>query len=100
MRRIGSILDKIVNSLARDNTLRKRRRKITIPLPKLNVRVTTYTMIGQVKELAEGLNDELENIMKLAFKPVDQDPEVRANMILGDDISDENEIRCRQTQRG
>ena len=100
MRRISGILDKIVNSFARDNTLRKRRKKITIPLPKLNVRVTTYTMIRQVKELAEALNDELENIMKLAFKPEELDPEVRANMIIGDDIPDENETRGRQTQRG
>ena len=95
MRRISGILDKILTSLVRDNTLRKDMKKVTIPLPMLNVRATTYTTVGQVKERARGLNDEVENIMKLAFRPVDPNIEVRT---LGDDIPDENEHRGRQDQ--
>ena len=50
MNRISNIIDKIITSFIRDNANRKRAKKVTFPLPKLNARSTTFTSIGQVRE--------------------------------------------------
>ena len=75
MNRISNILDMINNSFIKDNTLRKRHKKVTFPLPRLNPRVTTFTTVEQVTETQNALEDEMANIMQIAFKPQDQDTE-------------------------
>ena len=42
MNRISNILDKITNTLLKDNALRKKNKKVTYPLPKPNPRSTTF----------------------------------------------------------
>ena len=75
MHRISNILDMINNSLIKDNTLRRRHKEVTFPLPRLNPRATTLTMVEQVRETQNALEDEMANIMQIAFKPQDQDAE-------------------------
>ena len=89
MNRISSILDKITNSFIRDNANRRRKKKVTFPLPKVNARPTNFTSVGQVRELQEALRDELMNIHRIAFKPVDPNEE-GAIVVEGDDIPDDN----------
>ena len=62
MNRISNLIDKITTSFIRDNANRRRARKVTFPLPKLNARSTTFTSIGQVRELKEALKDEIRSI--------------------------------------
>ena len=90
MNRISNILDKITTSFIRDNTNRKRAKKVTFPLPKQNARATTFTSIGQVRELQEAIRDEMINIEGVAFKPEDPNEEEAGVVVDGDDIADEN----------
>ena len=50
MHRISNILDMINISLIKDNMLRRRHKKVTFPLPRLNPRATTFTTVEQVRE--------------------------------------------------
>ena len=51
MNRISNILDKITNALLKDNSFRKKNKKVTYPLPKINPRSTTITSTGQLEEM-------------------------------------------------
>ena len=93
MNRISNIIDKITTSFIRDNANRKRAKKVTLPLPKLNARATTFTSIGQVRELQEALRDEIRSIEQVAFKPADPNEDEARIVIDGDDIPDETEER-------
>ena len=88
MNRISNIIDKITTSFIRDNANRKRAKKVTFPLPKLNARATTFTSIGQLRELQEALRDEMISIEKIAFKPEDPNEEEAGVLVDGDDIPD------------
>ena len=91
--RISNIIDKITTSFIRDNANRKRAKKVTFPLPKLNAKATTFTSIGQVRELQEALRDEMMSIEQIAFKPVDPNKDEARIVVDGDDIPDATEGR-------
>ena len=93
MNRISNIIDKITTSFIRDNANRKRAKKVTFPLPKVNARATTFTSIGQVRELQEALRDEIRSIEQVAFKPADLNEDEVRIVIDSDDIPDETKER-------
>ena len=93
MNRISNIIDKITTSFIRDNANRKRAKKVTFSLPKLNTRATTFTSIGQVRELQEALRDEIMNIEKIAFKPEEPNENEARVVVDSDDIPDATEER-------
>ena len=99
MNRISNIIDKITTSFIRDNANRKRAKKVTFPLPKLNTRATTFTSIGQVRELQEALKDEIRSIEQVAFKPEDPNEDEARVVVEGDDIPDTTEERQPQRVR-
>ena len=93
MNRISNIIDKITTSFIRDNANKKRAKKVTFPLPKLNARATTFTSIGQVRELQEALRDEIRSIEQVAFKPEDTNEDEARVVVEGDDIPDTTKER-------
>ena len=93
MNRISNIIDKITTSFIRDNANRKRAKKVTFPLPKLNARATTFTSIGQVRELQEALRDEIRSIEQVAFRPEVPNKDKARVVVEGDDIPDTTEER-------
>ena len=54
---ISNILDKITNTLLKDNALRKKNKKVTYALLKLNPRSATFTTTDQVQEMKQALQD-------------------------------------------
>ena len=99
MNRISNIIDKITTSFIIDNMNRKRAKKVTFPLPKLNARTTTFTSIGQVRELQEALRDEIRSIEHAAFKPEDPNEDEARIVVEGEDIPDVTEERQPQRVR-
>ena len=97
--RISNLIDKITTSFIRDNANRRRARKVTFPLPRLNARNTTFTSIGQVRELQEALKDEIRSIEQVAFKPLDPNKDEARIVVDGDDIPDVAEGRPPQQVR-
>ena len=72
MNRISNILDRITNTLLKDNAFRKKKKKVTYPLLKLNPRSTTFTSMNQVQDIKTALQDELASILQVAFIPEEE----------------------------
>ena len=98
MNRISNILDRIINTLLKDNALRKKKKKVTYPLPKINPRSATFTSMDQVQEMKKALQDELVSILQVAFIPEEEMGGAFA-IIEGEDIPDDTG-RHREGRRG
>ena len=96
---ISNILDKITNTLLKDNALRKKNKKVTYPLLKLNPRSATFTTTDQVQEMKQALQDKLASILQVAFIPEEAMGGALA-IVEGDDIPDDNTGRHREGRRG
>ena len=96
---ISNILDKIINTLLKDNALRKKNKKVTYPLLKLNPRSATFTTTDQVQEMKQALQDKLVSILQVAFIPEEAMGGALA-IVEGDDIPDDNTGRNREGRRG
>ena len=103
MNRISNILDKIINTLLKDISFRKRNKKVTYPTPKLNPRSTTLTSMDQLHEMKTALEDEMKGIIQITFVP-EAEMEDRITLIAGEDIPDDTgrprDDRRRQKSNG
>ena len=93
MQCIMNRLDEILNMLARDNMIRKKNKKHTFPLPKLNPRSHPVSNTDEAQEFGRALHDEISGMLEIAFKPHEEnDTEI---MVIhdGSDIEDDTEDR-------
>ena len=83
-----------LNMLARDNMMQMNNNKCTFPLPNLNPRCHPVSNTDEAQEFRRALYDEMTGILKIAFKPKeDDDLEAVAIIYDGSDIPDDTEGR-------
>ena len=93
MQYIMNRLDEILNMLARDNMMRKKNKKCTFPLPKLNPRSHPVSNMDEAQEFRRALHDEISGILEIAFKPQEEVDMEIALIYDGSDIPDDTEGR-------
>ena len=96
MHRISNILDKLTNTILKDNAFRKKNKKVTYPAPKLNPRSTTITSLDQLHEMKTALEDEIKGIIQIAFIE-ETEGEDRIALLPGENIPDDTGRKPNQT---
>ena len=99
LQRITNRLDEILNILARDNMLRKRRKKRVYTLPSINPRAANINSTEDAQKLGREIQDDVMEILHYAFNPIPEGEEDRIEVCYdGSDIPDDNTRRKKTNQ--